>query len=70
MFEAHGSECATAAQTSCFAKREVCVYFPCLCLRLVRTDAYLEKAQMSRMLGAEGPEFGLVLSEMQNPAFK
>lgn len=48
----------------------MCVYFPCLCLRLVRTDAYLEKAQMSRMLGAEGPEFGLVLSEMQNPAFK
>lgn len=48
----------------------MCVYLPCLCLPLVRIDAYLEKAQMSRVLGAEGPEFGLVLNEMQNPAFK
>lgn len=43
------------------------VYFPCLCLTLVRVDTRFE---MSRVLAAEGPEFGLVLSEMQSPAFK
>lgn len=76
-FEARGSECATAAQTSCFAKREVCVYLRCLCVCPFRDlnfsiDACFEKADFRNVKSACGrrAEFGLVLSGMQSPAFK